>query len=122
MTAAAAPEVAGPPPRTVLIVCADLMTGGPLVAAVRAAGFSPVRSLSLAKAETAGTSGVLLDLSLSGAAAWLAGLPADAPPVLSFGPHVLAGLLKTARAAGRGPVLPRSRLADGVPAWLAELG
>ena len=118
---AAAPEAAGPPPRTVLIVGADLMTGGPLVAAVRAAGFAPVRSLSLAKADVAGASGVLLDLSLSGAAAWLTGLPADAPPVLSFGPHVLTELLRTARAAGRGPVLPRSRLADGVPAWLDGL-
>ena len=119
---AAVPANADPPPRTVLIVCADLLTGGPLVAAVRAAGFTPVRSLGLAKADVAGASGVLLDLSLSGAAAWLAELPADAPPVLSFGPHVLAELLKAARAAGRGPVLPRSRLADGVPAWLAGLG
>ena len=106
---------------TVRVVCADLLTGGPLVQAVRQAGFVPVRSLSLINADPAGAAGVLLDLSLPGAAAWLAALPPDAPPTLAFGPHVLADLLKTARAANRGPVLTRSQLESGIPAWLATL-
>ena len=114
MTTAADPA-AGP----VLIVCADLLTGGPLVQAVRNAGRTPVRALSAAKADAAGASAVMLDLTLPGACDWLTALPTDAPPALAFCPHVRTDLIKAARAAGRGPVLVRSRLADGVPAWLA---
>ena len=117
----AGPEQRAADRGVVLLVCADLLTGGPLVQAVRAAGFTPKRALSLAKADPAGAAGVLLDLSLPGAAAWLSDPPTKLPPTLAFGPHVLAELLKTARDAGRGPVLTRSRLADGVPAWLATL-
>ena len=108
--------------RRVLIVCADLLTGGPLVQAVRSAGLTPARALSAAKADAAGAAAVLLDLTLPGAADWLSALPADAPPTLAFCPHVRTDLIRTARAAGRGPVLVRSQLADGVPAWLAGLG
>ncbi|NNJ26335.1 hypothetical protein LzC2_24180 [Planctomycetes bacterium LzC2] len=97
------------------------MTGGPLVQAVRSAGMTPTRALSVAKADAGDAAAIILDLSLPGAAAWLADLPEHAPPTLSFGPHVLADLLKTARAAERGPVLTRSQLADGLPAWLATL-
>ena len=63
----------------------------------------------------------MLDLTLDGAADWLAGLPGDAAPVLAFCPHVRADLIKTARAADRGPVLVRSQLAGGVPPWLRAL-
>ncbi|QDT17008.1 response regulator [Alienimonas californiensis] len=114
-------EPADAAPRSVLIVCGDLLTGGPLVQAVRQAGLTPTRALSGAKADPANAVGVVLDLSLPGALEWLSERPADGPPTLSFGPHVHAELLKTARAAGRGPVLTRSQLADGLPAWLATL-
>ncbi|MFH5803705.1 hypothetical protein [Alienimonas sp. DA493] len=117
----APPADPAPAPRGVLIVCADLLTGGPLVQAVRNAGLTPTRALSAAKAEPGDAAGVVLDLSLPGALAWLEERPADGPPVLSFGPHVHAALLKAARAADRGPVLTRSQLAEGLPAWLATL-
>ena len=107
----------------ILIVCADLLTGGPLVQAVREAGRHPVRALSVAKANTQSGdfAGVLLDLTLPGAADWIAARPAHGPPVLTFCPHVRTDLLKAARAAGRGPTLVRSQLAEGVPVWLATL-
>lgn len=107
--------------KTVLLVCGDLMTGGPLVQAVRHAGMTPRRALSVAKAEIGDAAAIVLDLSLPGAAAWLAGLPETAPPALAFGPHVLTDLLQTAREANRGPVLTRSQLAASVPAWLDGL-
>ena len=121
MTATKADENSTTASDTVLIVCADLLTGGPLVQAVRRAELTPVRALSVAGADPAGRRAVVVDLSLAGAAAWLADLPGDAPPALAFGPHVLTDLLRTARAAGRGPVLTRSQLAEGLPAWLASL-
>ena len=107
----------------VLIVCADLLSGGPLVQAVREAGRTPVRALSVAKADAArgDAAAVLLDLTLPGAPGWLAGRPGGGPPVLSFCPHVRTDLLKAARAADRGPVLVRSQLAAGVPEWLEAL-
>ncbi len=118
-TEGASIDAVGAAPRAVLLVCGDLLTGGPLVQAIRTAGLRPVRALSVAKAVPGDAAAMMLDLSLPGAAAWLAALPEDAPPTLAFGPHVLGELLKTARAAGRGPVLTRSQLAGGVPAWLA---
>ena len=116
-------DAAGRAPRPVLVVCADLLSGGPLVRAVRAAGRDPVRVLSVAKvpADPAGFAGVLLDLTLPGAAGWLAERSGRAPPVLSFCPHVRTDLLAAARAASAGPVLTRSRLATGVPRWLVGL-
>ena len=54
------------PPRTVLIVCGDLLTGGPLVQAVRDAGFAPKRALSVAGANADGAAAAILDLSLPG--------------------------------------------------------
>ena len=107
--------------RRVLIVCADLLTGGPLVQAVRNAGRTPVRALSAAKADAAGCEAMLVDLTLAGAADWLAALPADGPPVLAFCPHVRTDLIRAARGLDRGLVLVRSQLAEGVPSWLASL-
>ena len=117
------PAPAAPPADAgrVMILSADLLTGTPLVAAVRAAGFAPRRVLSIGKADPKGCVAVLLDLSFKGGADWLAALSADAPPVLAFGPHVHAEKLRAARAAGRGPVLARSQLSAGVPAWLDSL-
>jgi len=114
-------DAASPPPRPVALICADLLTGGPLVQAIRDAGFTPKRFLSVAKADPAGAAGTLLDLSMPGAVDWLESQPDDGPPALSFGPHVHVELLKNARAADRGPVLTRSQLAEGVPAWLETL-
>ena len=121
MTSTKADESGGAAGETILIVCADLLTGSPLVQAVRRAGLTPVRALSVAGADPSGRRAVVVDLSLAGAAAWLADLPGDAPPALAFGPHVLTDLLRTARAAGRGPVLTRSQLPEGLPAWLESL-
>ena len=105
----------------VLIVCADLLTGGPLVQAVRSDGRTPVRALSVGKADATGKTAVLLDLTLAGAVDWLMHQPVDGPPTLSFAPHVRTDLLKAARAADRGPALVRSQLAEGVPRWLRTL-
>ena len=96
------------PAPSVLVICADLMTGGRLVSAVAAAGGTPVRVLSVAKAAAHdGPAAAVLDLTLAGAADWLA----DATlPVVAFAPHVRTDLLRRAREAARGPVLVRSQL------------
>ena len=113
-----------PDPRPlVILLAADLMSGGPVRAAAKAAEAELVAVRSAdAAAEAARQAGdrpvrVVVDLTAADAEHFS---PADHPAAAcyAFGPHVDADALRRARQRGYAEVVPRSRLGDRLPTWL----
>src|SRR5436190_12123104 len=110
---------------SVLAVVPDLYFATRIAATAKAAGValelvSPQRVV--AKLTEPGVSLVIVELQGRDALALIAELKRAAPaiPVVGFGPHVEAALLRDAKSAGADAVLPRSQLAGKLPSLLAH--
>lgn len=107
----------------VIAVVPDLYFATRIAATAKAAGVAlelvaPQRAA--ARLAAADVSLVLLELSNRDTLALLAELKQAQPavPIVAFGAHVEAALLRDARAAGADAVLPRSRFVGRLPAVL----
>jgi DNA-binding response OmpR family regulator len=111
---------------TILAIISDLMLQSRVTEPARALGYDVTVIDTASTLETAlDTSPVLavLDLHISGVdwqrAATLA--KEHAVPVLAFGRHTEADLLRAAREAGCDRVVPRSVLVEELPALIEEM-
>jgi DNA-binding NarL/FixJ family response regulator len=108
---------------TVIAVVPDLYFATRIAATAKAAGVAlelvpPQRAV--ARLATADVSLVLLELGGREALALVTELKKAQPtvPIVGFGAHVEAALLRDARAAGADAVLPRSQFVSRLPALL----
>ena len=105
---------------TVAAVVSDLMFQSKLRGLARRAGATLTIVRDPAKLAGVEADRVVLDLNAEGAteagAAWSA---ATGRPAAGFVSHVDANRIRHARAAGIDPVVPRSRVADVLPGWMA---
>jgi DNA-binding NarL/FixJ family response regulator len=116
-------EPAHPENMPVLAIVPDLYFATRIAATAKAAGVAlellpPQRAL--ARVATPGVTLVILELGNRDALALITELKGAAPavPIVGFGAHVEAALLRDARAAGADAVLPRSQLVNRLPALL----
>jgi len=107
----------------VLAVVPDLYFATRIAATAKAAGvalelLSPQRAL--ARLATPGVTLVMLELGNRESLTLIAEMKGAAPavPIVGFGAHVEAALLRDAREAGADAVLPRSQLVNKLPALL----
>jgi DNA-binding NarL/FixJ family response regulator len=108
---------------TVIAVVPDLYFATRIAATAKAAGVAlelvpPQRAV--ARLATADVSLVLLELGSREALGLVTELKQAQPtvPIVGFGAHVEAALLRDARAAGADAVLPRSQFVSRLPALL----
>jgi DNA-binding NarL/FixJ family response regulator len=123
MAETASPPVAG------LLLCSDLMWISKVTGTAQALGLKVVAAANVTKLEElAGKlqpQCVILDLS-AGNGNWadlVLRLRAAASSInrfVAYGSHVDVATLEAARAAGCDPVLPRSKMAEGLPVFLRE--
>ena len=107
----------------VIAIVPDLYFATRIAATAKAAGVElelvPLQRAAV-RLGTPGVSLVLLELGNRDALGLIAELKRVAPgvPIVGFGAHVEAALLRDARAAGADVVMPRSQFVDKLPALL----
>lgn len=113
------------PPPSLIAAIPDIMASVRVSEAARAAGI-PLRLVEgddwqAALLTLPRPPGAVVDLTAAGAIDRIAAAVAAEVPVLAYGPHVDAGLLAAASAAGAAQVVPRGRMMQQAAALLAEL-
>ncbi len=113
-------------PDTIVVAVSDLMFQSRLREQARALGYELAvldAPDALDSTLSAGPALVVLDLHLTGLDwhAVVAGAKERALPVLAFGRHTEAELLRSAREAGCARVVPRSTLVERLPGLIEEL-
>ncbi|MDP2675869.1 MAG: hypothetical protein Q8Q00_13375 [Dehalococcoidia bacterium] len=106
-------------PGRIVLVATDLMRQSRVAEAARALGYAVAVATTAEEAREAlrGDAGevVILDLQAEGLP-WRDVLTAAGPvPVIAFGQHTRAGVLRAAKAAGCAVVVPRSQLVAELP-------
>jgi DNA-binding NarL/FixJ family response regulator len=103
----------------IVLVATDLMRQSRVAEAARALGYAVAVATTVEEAREAlrgaGGAVVILDLQAEGAP-WRDVLAAAGPvPVIAFGQHTRAGVLRAAKAAGCAVAVPRSQLVEELP-------
>ena len=103
----------------IVLVARDLMRQSRVAEAARALGYAVALATTVEEARDAlrgdGSTVVILDLQAEGAP-WRDVLAAVGPvPVIAFGQHTRAGVLRAAKAAGCALAVPRSQLVEELP-------
>src|SRR3990172_259284 len=103
----------------IVLVATDLMRQSRVAEAARALGYVVALAATADEARQAprdnGRAVVILDLQAEGVP-WRDVLAAAGPaPVIAFGQHTRAGVLRAAKAAGCRIVVPRSQLVEELP-------
>ena len=103
----------------IVLVATDLMRQSRVAEAARALGYAVALATTIDEAREAlrgdGNAVVILDLQAE-SAPWRDVLTAAGPvPVIAFGQHTRAGVLRAAKAAGCRIVVPRSQLVEELP-------
>jgi len=103
----------------IVLVATDLMRQSRVAEAARALGYAVALAATADEAREAlrgdGSAIVILDLQAEGVP-WRDVLAAAGPaPVIAFGQHTRAGVLRAAKAAGCAVVVPRSQLVEELP-------
>lgn len=114
---------------TILIVVADLMFQSRIEIAARDAGATPLVADTAAALDAALAPGLtppavaIIDLHITGidAQGVIQRVKAGGARVLAFGRHTEPAILRAAREAGADTVVPRSSIAEELPALLAAL-
>lgn len=110
--------------KIVLVLCDDLIFGSRITGEARAAGLDTKTFKTVENLLDAATKlqfvGVLVDLGIipNSLELLISGIRekcGEAVPILGYGSHVDAELLKKARVAGYDPVLPRSKFVIDLP-------
>ena len=108
-----------------VLLCDDLIDGSRVTATARAVGGEMTQVNSAERLAGLTADVIIIDLATAGAD--LSGLKASLPAgakLIAYGPHVSAGLLKSARELGFDPVMPRSQffgeLERHLEEWLSE--
>ena len=103
----------------IVLVATDLMRQSRVAEAARALGYAVALATTIDEAREAlrgdASAVLILDLQADGAP-WREVLAAAGPvPVIAFGQHTRAGVLRAAKAAGCRIVVPRSQLVEELP-------
>ncbi|HLA17790.1 MAG TPA: hypothetical protein VJ253_00525 [Dehalococcoidia bacterium] len=108
----------------IVLVASDLMRQSRVAEAARALGYAVAVATTVEEAREALRAGasavVILDLQAEGAP-WRDVLAvAGDVPVIAFGQHTRAGVLRAAKAAGCALAVPRSQLVEKLPQLIDE--
>jgi len=103
----------------IVLVATDLMRQSRVAEAARALGYAVAVATTIDEAREALHAGagaiVILDLQAEGLPWRDVVTAAGSVPVIAFGQHTRAGVLRAAKAAGCRIVVPRSRLVEELP-------